>query len=46
MDYNFDDLKKQVKEMEDVYNRQKEAGGIIDLEKEKNKYLLSSVSAQ
>ena len=27
-----------------MYNLQKEKGGIIDLEAEKNKYLLSSVS--
>ena len=31
--------------METVYKRQQEKGGIIDIEAEKNKYLLSSVSS-
>jgi len=40
----LDEVKQEVKKMEAMYNLQKEKGGIIDLEAEKNKYLLRSVS--
>lgn len=39
------ELKAQQLKMAEMYERQKARGGIIDLEQEKNKYLVNAVSA-